>query len=223
MLVRNGEASVRVKSVEDGIRAVKAVAQRVGGYIANQRVQAGENQVRQATLQLKVPAARFDDAVAGLSQAGKVESVEVNAVDVGEEFVDVNARLANAKRLEERLVTLLATRTGRLEDVLAVERELARVREEIDRLTGRAQYLQRQADVSTLLVTVHEPAPLVGTPGSNRMLDAFRGAWRNFVAAVAYMIELLGALIPVAAVALGLWWIVSRLRRWRRGRAQPAP
>lgn len=220
MIVRTGTATIKVKTLADGIREVRAVAQRLGGYVGNQAVQAGDNQTREATLQLKIPSTRFDEAVAALSAAGKVESVQVNAEDVGEEFVDVNARLENARRLEERLINLLATRTGKLEDVLMVERELARVREDIDRLAGRSQFLQHQVALSTLNVTVHEPTPL-GTPGDNRILDALRTAWRNFVGAIAYMIELFGALLPIAVVAGAVAWVILLVRRRHRTAAQP--
>src|SRR5205823_10851551 len=73
---------------------------------------------------------------------GKLESVNVSAEDVGEEYVDVAARMANARRLESRLIDLLAARTGKLKDVLDVEQELARVREEIERYEGRLRYLK---------------------------------------------------------------------------------
>jgi len=83
-----------------------------------------------------VPAGRFDEVVAGLRPMGRLESVNVNAQDVGEEYVDVTARIDNARRLEQRLIGLLATRTGKLKDVLDVEQTLARVREEIERYEG---------------------------------------------------------------------------------------
>ena len=103
---------------------VRQLATQLGGYVANSSISGGRDQVRSATLELKIPAARYDQAVGGLGEIGKVESVNTNVEDVGEEYVDITARVTNAKRLEERLVNLLATRTGKLEDVLAVEREL---------------------------------------------------------------------------------------------------
>ena len=134
--------------------------------------------------------------------------------DVGEEFVDINARVANAKRLEERLVNLLATRTGKLEDVLAVERELARVREEIERSEGRIRYLKTRAAISTLSVTVHEPMPILGqNPGDNPIVGAFKQAWRNFVGFVAWLIASLGVLIPLGVVLGGGWYAYRRVRR----------
>lgn len=214
MIIRNGTASVQVDSLELAILAVQSMAKAFGGFVGNTSLSSGEFELRSATIELKIPSARFDDALAGLKPIGKVESVSSTAEDVGEEFVDVSARVANAKRLEERLITLLATRTGKLEDVLAVERELARVREEIERYEGRIRFLKTRVAISTLTVTVHEKAPLVSaTPGENILLNAFKDAWRNFVRFVAGFISMLGVIIPtLALVAL----VIFGWRRWRR-------
>ena len=136
------------------------------------------------------------------------------AQDVGEEFVDVTARVKNAGRLEERLITLLSTRTGKLDEVLRVERELARVREEIERYEGRLRYLSSRVAMSTLTITVHEPAPILGnTPGENPIAAALRRAWKNFVAFVAAFIASLGVAIPLALLAFAGW---MGYRRWKR-------
>jgi hypothetical protein len=185
-------------------------------------MQTGESQVRSATLELKIPATRYDQAVSGLLPLGKVEFVNSTAEDVGEEFVDVTARMNNARRLEERLITLLATRTGKLEDVLAVERELARVREEIERYEGRLRYLKAHAAMSTLNVTVHEKAPIVSAnPGENIIGAAFVQAWRNFVRFVASVIASLGWLLPLAALVAVVLWVARRAGLFSRA-SKPA-
>src|SRR5256884_9204276 len=114
---------------EPAVALVRTLARQLGGYIANTAMQTGRGQVRSATLEVKVPANRFDEGLSGLAPIGKLESVNVSAEDVGEEFTDATARMANARRLETRLIELIATRTGKLKDVLDVEQELARVRE----------------------------------------------------------------------------------------------
>ncbi len=216
MLIRTGGASIEVDKLDPAIIKVRQLAAQLGGYVANSSISGGRDQIRSATLELKIPAARYDQAVSGLGGIGRVESVNTNVEDVGEEFVDLTARAANSKRLEERLVGLLATRTGKLEDVLAVERELARVREEIERYEGRLRFLRTRAAVSTLSVTVHEPAPLLGqNPGDNPILAALRQAWRNFVGFIAWMIASLGVLIPVTLIAIGGWILYRRLRSRR--------
>jgi hypothetical protein len=212
MIIRTGNAYIEVDSLELAIAQVRRVAESAGGYIANSAIQSGEGQQRQATLEIKIPSNRYDQALGGLSGIGKLISSSTNAQDVGEEFVDVSARVTNARRMEERLVNLLATRTGKLEDVLAVERELARVREEIERYEGRLRFLRTQVAMSTLAVTVSEPAPVVGQPGSNVVVEALKQAWRNSVMVVAGGIEMLGAVLPLLVLGVIAW---VGIRRWR--------
>ncbi|HEY1952601.1 MAG TPA: DUF4349 domain-containing protein [Gemmatimonadaceae bacterium] len=213
MVIRTGQAFVEVGKLDPAVLRVRQLAAQVGGYITNSSISGGHDQIRQATLEIKIPAQRYDEAVSSLSALGKVETVNTNAEDVGEEFVDVTARVANSRRLEERLLNLLGNRTGKLDEVLRVERELARVREEIERYEGRLRFLGSRVAMSTLTITAHEPAPLLGDgPGANPIAAAFRRAWRNFVALVAAFIASLGVVIPLAAIcAAGL----IGYRRWR--------
>ena len=214
MVIRTGNASVEVDSLEPAMDALRRLAQRVGGFVGNSTIQSGREQLRQATLEIKVPAARFDELTGGLAPLGRVEFVNVSAEDVGEEFVDLTARVANSRRLEERLIDLLGSRTGRLQDVLAVERELARVREEIERQEGRLRYLKSRVALSTLSVTVHEPPPIVANhPGWNPLWEAMRQAWRNFVGLLAGVIASLGFVVPVAAAAGVGIFLVRRIKR----------
>ncbi|MBL8996906.1 MAG: DUF4349 domain-containing protein [Gemmatimonadetes bacterium] len=217
MIIRRGDVSIRVDTLEAAIAAVRRLAGSLGGYIGDVSMNAGEYEVRRATLVMRIPTARFDDAMAGMSPLGRVEHSSVSAEDVGEEFVDVQARITTGRRLESRLVELLATRTGKLEEVLQVERELARVRGEIERYEGRARYLSARVATSTIAVTVSERAPVVGSnPGRSVIGEAFVNAWRNFVGLVAKGIESLGVLVPLLLLA----WGTVRLVRSRRRRVE---
>lgn len=214
MVIRKGQAFIEVDKVDPAILKIRQLAAQVGGYITNSSVSGGRDQIRQATFELKIPASKYDQAVGTLSTIGKVETVTSTAQDVGEEFVDVTARVQNSRRLEERLISLLANRTGKLDEVLRVERELARVREEIERYEGRLRYLSARAAMSTLTITVHEPVPLIGNnPGENPIASALRRAWHNFVALIAGVIASLGIVIPLGLVAALAW---LGYRRWKR-------
>ena len=222
MIIRQGTASIEIDSLDAAVARIRTLALRVNGYIANTTVQGGRDQLRTASLELKIPSERFDDALAGLSPIGKVESVNVNAEDVGEEYVDIAARVENAHKLEGRIVELLRDRTGRLQDVLSVERELARVREEIERYEGRLRYLRTRSAVSTLTITVHERAPvIVPVAGDGPILVAFRDAWRSFVGLVASFIASLGVLIPLGALVFVGWLGVRRFIPWRPSGGSP--
>jgi hypothetical protein len=213
MLIRTGTATIEVDSLEHGIAQLRALAQRVGGLVGNTSISSGAEEARRATVELRIPSASFDRTVSGLAPVGRVEHVNISAEDVGEEYTDVTARVANARRLESRLLDLLDRRTGRLEEVLNLERELARVREEIERYEGRLRYLRTRSSISLLTVTLHEPGSVL-SPGDRPIRDAFGQAWRNLVGLIAGLIAASGVLIPLALLAYALW----RAFRWVRRR-----
>jgi len=216
MVIRTGQAFIEVEKVDPAVLRIRQLAAQVGGYIANSSVSGGRDQIRQATLEVKIPSQRYDEAVGSLSTIGKVETVNSTAQDVGEEYVDVTARVTNARRLEDRLISLLANRTGKLDEVLRVDRELARVREEIERYEGRLRFLGARVATSTLTITVHEPSPLIGNnPGENPIAAALRRAWRNFVGLISAVIASLGVLIPLGLVAWAGW---IGYNRWKKSR-----
>lgn len=214
LIVRTGQAGIEVDSLERSMAELRRIVQRVGGFVADASVQSGKNQLRSATLQLKVPASRFDDLTEGLEPLGRLQFVNVSAEDVSEEFVDLTARVANARRLEDRIIDLLRTRTGKLQDVLSVEHELARVREEIERMEGRMRFLKTSAELSTLSVNLYEPAPIVAShPGRSVIGEAFKTAWRNFVGVLAGGIATLGFVVPIVILGWGALILAKRYHR----------
>ena len=212
MIIRTANVTIEVDSLERAVARVRELATHLGGYVASTDITTGKSQLRNARLEMKVPAERFDASLSGLTPIGKVESVGVESEDVGEQFVDVSARMENARRLEQRLIGLLATRTGKLKDVLDVEQTLARVREEIERYEGRIRYLRAHTAMSTLSVYVHEPVPIVAAAGRGPISEAFRQAWRNFVLLLAFGVQSLGVVLPLGTIAIAVWILTRRLR-----------
>ena len=214
LIVRTGQASIEVDSLGSSLAQLRRIVQRVGGFVADASVQSGRNQVRSATLEVKVPASRFDELTEGLEPLGRLQFVNIGAEDVSEEFVDLTARVENGRRLEDRLLELLRTRTGKLQDVLSVEREVARVREEIERMEGRLRFLKTSAQLSTLSINLFEPLPLVAShPGYSVIAEAFKAAWRNFVGVMAGAIASLGFIAPVMVLGWGAFIVAKRYRR----------
>jgi hypothetical protein len=216
MVVHTGDARIQVDSLERAVMHVQQLATQLGGSVHSSTVLTGERQRRGATLTIKVPAARFDDAMRELRNVGRPELINVQAVDVGEEFVDISARLEAARQLEARLLEILRTRTGKLDEVLAVERELARVRAEIERYEGRLRYLSGRLSMARITAALHEGAPLVaGPPGESVLGAAAEQAWINFVGLLAGTIALLGFLLPLALVLAFATWLWRGLRTGR--------
>ena len=214
MLVRHGQASVEVKHVDDAVTRVRLVAAQYGGFVANASLRAGKDEQRAATLEIRVPTGQFDALVAALGGLGRVESVSATAQDVADEYVDLGARAANARRVEARLAEMLATRTGKLSDVLTVEQEITRVREQIERYEARLNWLERRTAMSSLDVALHEAIPLIDRqPGPGPLAEAFAEAWNRAVGVLAWCIASLGLLIPIALLVLLAVWFARRVRR----------
>ena len=213
MIIRTGQVSIEVDSIDRAVAAVRMLAKSFGGYIGSSSIQRGTENARTATLVVDVPEERLDGVLGQLNPIGRVETVNVTARDVGEEYVDYEARVANSRREEQQLAVLLATRTGKLKDVIDLEQELARVRGEVEQAEGHLRYLKAHATMSTLDVTVHEHATVLAeAPGEHPLRDAMRQAWRNFIGFVASGIASLGVLLPLAALAVAAWLMVRRIK-----------
>ncbi|MEO8333468.1 MAG: DUF4349 domain-containing protein [bacterium] len=217
MLIRHGEATIEVARVDDALTKARQSAAQYGGFVANTAIRNGKDERPSATLELRVPSAQFDALLGALGSLGRVETVSANVQDVGEEYVDMGARATNARRMEARLIEMLATRTGKLEEVLSVEQELRRVREEIERYDARLRYLERHASVSTMNITLHEPLALIDRPRPGPIVVAIGVAWERTLGVMAWCIASLGLIVPLGLL-LGLgvvaykWLQVPRFR-----------
>ncbi len=213
MRIVSGRASLEVDSVVPAALRLRDLTTRLGGFVAGSSTETGSDLVRSADYELRVPAVRFQQVLDGFVRIGRLATLEVTSQDVGEEYVDVDARLRNANRLERRLLDLLASQTGRLRDVLEIEHALASVRGDIERLEGRIRYLRHSVELSTIVVTLREPrAAVAGAPGAVALTGAFRHAWDNFLWLATFSIQALGVIIPLALVAVAAWAARRRLR-----------
>jgi hypothetical protein len=204
-IIRSGELMLQVDSLVRARRDVEAAAAAVGGYVSNS--QADDTS---ASFVLRVPAAQLEQVARGVAHAGHVLRESISAEEITEQYYDVAARLENARRLESRLLDLVAQRTTKMSDVLDVERELARVRGEIEQLEGRRRLWDHQIELATLTVHLNTEAPpeVVATASST-----LRGSWRA-LSSTAHGVFLGGvALLPWSPL-LGL--MIFGVIRWRR-------
>ncbi len=220
-LIRNANASLEVKSVDEAIAKIRALAQGAGGYVTNEGRSRDEHGVGRATVVARVPAAKLDSVTGGLRSLGTIERFWVSATDITEEYFNLQLRLRNQRMLEARLLELLNRPGNKLSDLLETERELARVRSEIDQLEGRQRFWDNRVSLSTVTVDMHEPQPAVaGAEGGAwaALKRSFSQAADNFVFAVAGIIAVSGGLIPVVVVLAAVLALLVRWWRWRRRR-----
>ena len=196
-IARTARLRLSSRDFEGTRRAVERIAGDLGGWFSRMDVsRVGE--ARSLTAALQVPAARLDEALAALKPLGIVLDESQKGEDVTEQIVDVDARLSNARNTEKRLVDLLQRRTGELEHVLAAEREISRVREEIERFDAQRKNLDRRVTYATLTVEVIEEIQASINLGPRPVPGRFRDA-------------LVTGLTEAMDSALGLALLVIRL------------
>jgi len=143
LLVYTAQITVAVFEVAASLAQVEALGRELGGFLARRDDNA---------ITIRIPAARFDEAVKRLESVGDMIHRNVTAEDVTEEFRDLEVRLRSAHAVQERLTQLLAKAT-KVEESVMIERELDRVTGEIDRIEGRMKFLRDRASFSTITVT----------------------------------------------------------------------
>ncbi len=217
-LVRTGQMTVEVSSYPEAARQLTRLAESLGGYVAEVRSRRDDNGHESGTLVLRVPAERFDELLNGTGGLGRVRARGVNAQDVTKAYTDLETRLRVKRETAERLREILKNRTAGLADVLAAERELARVTEEIEQAEGERRFYDQQVALSTLTVELAEPQALVSGGAWEPVREALHDALEVVGRSVAVMIYAAAFLVPWLLVLWGLWRIVKAWRA-RRGKA----
>jgi anti-sigma factor RsiW len=156
MIVQTASLSIVAKNYDEANAAIDRLAKARGGYVEKLDAKAQTGNARELSIALRIPAKQLDGFLADLRQLGHVEQESQSNEEVSAEYVDLQARLRSAQATERRLIELLATRTGKLEDVLEVERELARVRGEIESMQGQSAVLVHRVSYATVQVELSE-------------------------------------------------------------------
>lgn len=215
-IIRTAHLQLAVDDFDGAVRALLGIADGAGGFVASSSyTQMGG--VPEGVFTLRVPAERFSSTLLQVERLGTVETRRIGGQDVTEEFVDLQARIRNLERHESRLLSFME-RATRVSELLAIEQELARVRGEIERLTGRQRFLANQVDLATVEVAMRQKvAPVGGSfwdldDALRRMKAAFLTTVRQLIAAVEKIAVVAAALVPVAVVAVLIWLAVRRYR-----------
>jgi len=215
MIVSEAKLSIRNAHPEAEADAIGRFVAEVGGYVVSREADRSDATVTNVQMTIRVPAPKFESALAELRRHGTVLAESATGNDVTEEFTDTEAQLKSKRRLEERLLHIVDG-SGSVKDMLEVETELARVRTDIERLEGHTRLLANQAAFATIQAAFVSPAqPIVrnGESVSSRFANAFRTAGGVFVAVAIGVIVGLGALGPVGLPAGALYLLWRRRRR----------
>lgn len=217
-IIRNAELSVTVSSATEAQREAAKLAERHGGYLVSSDASHASSEdgaePTSVSVVLRVDADKFEAALEAIRSLGKgVGSESITSKDVTEEWVDLDARIKTQKKLEEQYLEILKS-ASKVEDLLSVQKQLAEVRGELEKLEGRKRLLQNQVALSTISVTFREERPLVAVTAS-AFGRAAKHAWADVqnvgAGIVLALIRLVGVMLPVTLLVLLPLYFAGRL------------
>ena len=224
-VIRQAALSISVPSgsFDSNLSMVRTLVEAAGGYIAGTDAQATQtsdtqnSSIRTGVINFMVPAANFDTTIDELSKVGKVQREHITGTDVSAQYVDLNARLANAEAQRDAMLALLKQATN-INDIINVQNQIGQITAQIEQLKGQIKYLDDNTSYSSVTVTLTEAgAPVQSTSDSWGFATALNDGAHNFVATINYLISGLGVAGPFLVLA-GLGYLV-----WRSRRRAPQP
>src|SRR6266496_1330017 len=223
-IIRNANLTVEVTSPTESQRKIFSAAESHGGFVVTSEMtqQTSHDKSKpemSVNLVVRVPASQFDQVMEEIrAVANRVVQEKRAGQDVTEEFIDLEARIKNQKALEAQFLEIMK-RAGKVEDALNVQRELADVRTEIEKLEGRKRFFENQASLSTINVTLQTPTQIVNAVGFwYSVRSAFADGVDVAAAIILFLIRAIIALLPILLLivlpaALIARFAVKRARR----------
>ncbi len=225
LVIRQAQLTVSVASgsFDSKLADVRHLVELEQGFIAGTDAQVNpqlpDDRIRTGVISFMVPAKNFDETIDGLAKLGKVQNEHIGGQDVSAQYVDLQARLANAEAQRNAMVALLQ-RAQSVSDIIAIQNQLGQITQQIEQLKGQIQYLDHNTSFSTVTVNIVE----AGTPAPTAANDnwgfatALGDAAHNFVTTINYLITGLGAIGPVLLLVGLAYFVWRRLGSpmWRR-------
>ncbi len=207
-ITKTGDINFETKDIVKTKSAIQKQVKALKGYIESDEISTYDER-KSNTLTIRIPSSSFDTLINNVAeQATKIDSREVRLSDVTEDYIDLDKRLKAKKELEARYIQLLQKAT-KVEEILKIEEQMGKLREDIESTEGRFRYLNGQVDYSTLNVTFYESNPDYNF--WNRIGNGFSNGWETLLT----FVVMLANLWAVILLATG---IIFFIRYWRKKR-----
>ena len=218
MVIKSGSLSMVVKDVAKTAKDILEYTKEKKGWVVSSTI--GEQElVPYGQITIRVPAEKFDEAMEyahGLAEKVKYENTA--GEDITEQYTDLKSRLRNLEAAEEELLNIMK-RSGKIDDILAVQQELTRVREQIELLKGQMQYLDQSVRMAAITVNLALSEDLLPIPPAEKWQPVYvlKQAWsslHNALRGISYFIIwlLVYAIIwlPLAVIVWAIWKLIKR-------------
>jgi len=229
-LIYTAQLTVRAANVSSAISRATSIVSAAGGYVSTENASSGQGKPSQAsaTVTFKIPVAAYDTTLAALSGGGLGTQLSLSqqAQDVTQQVADVGSRVASDQAAIAQLRSLLK-HAGDVSSLLSVQNQINSQESDLESMLAQQNALNHETAYATVTLTLVGPkapakpaAKAAPPPG---LAGGIVGGWHALRVTVSWLLTIVGAVAPFAAVlaVIGgvIWW--SRRRSARR-RQKPA-
>ncbi len=223
-IIYRSELTLRVASLTTAVRKMTELVTRSGGFIAESNLSGVVGNSRTGRWVVRIPTEAFGKTVELLSALGEIERQSTTSQEVTAEFYDLEARVRNKTREEERLLEHLNASTSKLDEILKLEKELSRVRGEIEQMQGRQRVLTDLTSLTTVTINMVEAVEFVAAVEvpdptfSSRIVDTWTSTIDTLQTTAQAVVLLIVAAAPwMLVLGIPAWLTVQIVRRRRAG------
>src|SRR5438046_4028528 len=155
-LIRNAQVELEIASFDDAIQKITALATEERGYVATTSSEKQANGKLKGQIVVKVLPENLDRFLQKIRGLGELKNQTLGTEDVTKAYFDTESRLKNARVMEQRLIDMLKKKSDDINDLLQVEKELGRVREQIEQMQGDLKYWDSQVQFATVTIQLSE-------------------------------------------------------------------
>ncbi|MBS1718213.1 MAG: DUF4349 domain-containing protein [Armatimonadetes bacterium] len=217
-IIYTGSVALKTDDLDAAAQKLELLIARSNAYLGSAKREGAKGGKRTGIWTIRIPSGGYQEFVKEASKIGELQSANQTADDVSEEYYDAVARLKNKRIEEQRLIDLLQRASGKLGEILTVEREISRVRGEVEEIEGRLRFLSNQATFSTVTVTIEEVKDFqpVGPPGFGTEIGrSFTGSAMGLLDNGKNLVILLASLLPYFAIFVGMLSLARKpIMRW---------
>ena len=206
-LIKNGTISFETDDLVKTKASIAHSIQKVNGYISSEN-QNNYGDRKTINLSVRIPAQYFDSILSQISKnVVKFDTKNIQISDVTEEFLDVESRLKNKKQLEIKYLDILK-RANSVQEILEVEKELGKIREEIESTEGRLKYLENQVAFSTLNISFYKIEESESTSFVKRVSNGFSNGFENLKSFFIGLLQIWPFIIVFVVI---VFWLKKRV------------
>lgn len=228
-IIRNADVTMEVDSTTDAQHRVTSIAEANGGFVVTSEAKQREHSdPSKRTLDIKlvvrIPSEKFGPALDQIKQlAGNLPAENVTGQDVTEDFIDLEARIKTQKALEYQFLEIMK-QADSVSEALEVQRQIADVRTDIEKLEGRKRFLENRSSLSTITVNIQTPKVISVSPtGFGRSLrDAVSDSLELAAGMFVFFLRTVIVMIPVVVFVILPVGLVVRYAIRRGGRTRVA-